>query len=596
MALSIFKKVGGWLKKVSGGGGKPTITPVVPAPHRPGQPRERGERDRLIKRAAPPQQRDRREGRPDRTERPPRQERPPRPDRTGRPSRQAPPERPPRAERAEHPHGERTPRPDRPARPPRTGRPETVSEPRKGEAPWNPAVFTVPPEEGKVRFQDLDLPDEVMHAIYDLGFLYCTPIQSGILGKTLSGADATGRAQTGTGKTAAFLITILTHFLRTPAPEPRKKGTPRALILAPTRELVLQIEKDAKSLGKYAHCKAMAVFGGMDYVKQKRMLGEGPIDIVAATPGRLLDYKRKGDIDLSRVEIMVIDEADRMLDMGFIPDVRRIIESTPTKGKRQTMFFSATLTPEVNRLAASWTRDAVQIDVTPPRDITLSTIDQVVYIITNEEKFALLYNMITKLKLERVMVFCNRRDETQFLKDRLAAYGISCGLLSGDVSQEQRVKTLEAFRNGKLVVLVATDVAARGLHIEGVSHVVNYMLPMDPEDYLHRIGRTGRAGASGTSISYATETEAYQIPEIEKFIGRELPAVHPDPDLVTPPPPLAEGTAEPRQRRAQDRRGGSRGGGHNRGGARRGGHGPGGHGPGGPGHGGRGRPGGGRSK
>lgn len=407
-----------------------------------------------------------------------------------------------------------------------------------------------------------------MHAIHDLGFQYCTPIQAGILVKTLSGADATGRAQTGTGKTAAFLITILTHFSRTPAAEPRKKGTPRALILAPTRELVLQIEKDAKSLEVYTNTKSMAVFGGMDYVKQKRMLGEGTIDIVAATPGRLLDFKRKGDIDLSRVEILIIDEADRMLDMGFIPDVRRIIESTPMKGKRQTMFFSATLTPEVNRLAAAWTRDAVQVDVTPLRDITLSTIDQVVYIITEEDKFTLLYNMITKFNLERVMVFANRRDETQFLKDRLAARGISCGLLSGDVSQEQRVKTLEAFRTGKLKVLVATDVAARGLHIEGVSHVVNYTLPMDPDDYVHRIGRTGRAGASGTSVSFATETEAYEIPDIEKFIGRDLAAVHPEADLLIPPPPLAEGTPEPRQRRSHGGSGGHRGGRPQRGGRR----------------------------
>jgi ATP-dependent RNA helicase RhlB len=413
-----------------------------------------------------------------------------------------------------------------------------------------------------------------MRAIHDLGFQYCTPIQAGILEKTLSGADATGRAQTGTGKTAAFLITILTHFSRTPAAEPRKKGTPRALILAPTRELVLQIEKDAKSLGKHTRHKSMAVFGGMDYVKQKRMLGEGSIDIVAATPGRLLDFKRKGDIDLSRVEILVIDEADRMLDMGFIPDVRRIIESTPMKGKRQTMFFSATLTPEVNRLAAAWTREAVQIDVTPPREITLSTIDQVVYIITEEDKFTLLYNMITKFNLERVMVFANRRDETQFLKDRLASRGISCGLLSGDVSQEQRVKTLEAFRTGKLKVLVATDVAARGLHIEGVSHVVNYTLPMDPEDYVHRIGRTGRAGALGTSVSFATETEAYEIPDIEKFIGRDLAAVHPEADLLTPPPAPAEGAPEPRKRQSHGGGGGHRGGrpprGGGRGGPRRG--------------------------
>ncbi|MCC6396389.1 MAG: DEAD/DEAH box helicase [Bacteroidetes bacterium] len=398
-----------------------------------------------------------------------------------------------------------------------------------------------------------------MHAIHELGYRYCTPIQAGILKQTLAGADATGRAQTGTGKTAAFLITILAHFSKTPEPASRKNGTPRALILAPTRELVLQIEKDAKALARHTPYTAMAVFGGMEYRKQLQLLHQQRIDIVAATPGRLLDFKRNRVIDLSKVEILVIDEADRMLDMGFIPDVRRIIESTPMKGKRQTMFFSATLTPEVNRLAAAWTRDAVQVDVTPPQDITLATIDQVVYITTDEEKFMLLYNLITVLNLERVMVFANRRDETQFLKDRLAARGIRCGLLSGDVSQDQRVKTLEAFREGKFKVLVATDVAARGLHIEGVSHVVNYSLPMDPQDYVHRIGRTGRAGASGTSVSFATETEAYEIPAIEEFIGRGLKAVHPDPALLAPLPPLAEGTVEPRKRQSRPSGQGNRG-------------------------------------
>jgi ATP-dependent RNA helicase RhlB len=462
--------------------------------------------------------------------------------------------------RPAHPQRERKDVRPSPAKPRREGtergpRHGKAQSPERGQRPtgplpevapvpahvWDPDNFPVPPEEGKVRFHDLKLTPAIMHAIADLGFRYCTPIQAGILEKTLDNADATGRAQTGTGKTAAFIITILTHFERNPAPQPRKRGTPRSLVLAPTRELVVQIEKDAKALSKYMQCKTVAVFGGMDYDKQRRVLGEGAVDIVAATPGRLLDYKRKGDIDLSKVEILVIDEADRMLDMGFIPDVRRIIESTPMKGKRQTMFFSATLTPEVNRLAKAWTRDAFEVDVTPPRDITVAAIDQMVYTITNDEKFTLLYNLITKNALERVMVFGNRRDETQALKEKLAAHGISCGLLSGDVSQDVRLRTLDAFRTGKIKVLVATDVAARGLHIEGVSHVVNYTLPQDAEDYLHRIGRTGRAGASGTSVSFATETEAYEIPAIEQFIGRDLPAVTPEPELLTPVPDPAPG-------------------------------------------------------
>ena len=512
LAISVIRKIGDLFKKLTGAGSQP-ITTVIPAEHSPTQQQEH---ERHAKRGAQSQrERDHRETRRQHTDR-----------QTSR------------------------------TRGPRT-KPESTPEPHRPEVQWHPTEFTVPPEQGKVRFHDLGLPLEVMHAIHDLGFQYCTPIQAEILAHTLSGKDATGRAQTGTGKTAAFLITILTHFSRRPSPRPRRKGAPRALILAPTRELVLQIEKDAKSLARYTNHKAMAVFGGMEYGKQQHLL-KSSADIVAATPGRLLDFKRNGYVDLSQVEILVIDEADRMLDMGFIPDVRRIIESTPMKGTRQTLFFSATLTPEVNRLATAWTRQPVLVDVTPSHDITLSAIEQMVYIITDEEKFTLLHNLITKRRLERVMLFANRRDETQFLKDLLDSRGIHCGLLSGDVPQAQRGRTLEAFRNGKFRVLVATDVAARGLHIDGVSHVVNYSLPMDPQDYVHRIGRTGRAGASGISISFATETDAYQLPEIEKYIGRKLVAVHPEPDLITPLPALAEGVVEPRKRTSRSTQGGSR--------------------------------------
>jgi ATP-dependent RNA helicase RhlB len=501
-----------------------------------GQHAGRQQGGRVRRDGKPPDQRERSEraGQPGKTGLIGQQQPPPeKQERHGRGERR---EKPERRERGDRPRQERGPRPPRPTD-------ETVEVEPGLPHQWDPASFDVPPEEGKVRFHDLDLPPAIMHAVADLGFKYCTPIQAGILGKTLEGADATGRAQTGTGKTAAFLITILTRFERNPAPSPRKKGTPRALVIAPTRELVVQIEKDAKGLSKYMRCKTVAVFGGMDYDKQRRVLGEGAVDIVAATPGRLLDYKRRGDIDLSQVEILIIDEADRMLDMGFIPDVRRIIESTPMKGKRQTMFFSATLTPEVSRLANSWTREPFEVDVTPPREVTVASIDQMVYIITNDEKFTLLHNMITKHQLERVMVFANRRDETLALKEKLHAHGISCGLLSGDVSQELRLRTLEAFRTGKIKVLVATDVAARGLHIEGVSHVVNFSLPQDAEDYVHRIGRTGRAGASGISVSFATETEAYEIPSIEQYIGRELRAVTPEPELLTPIPPPEESAA-----------------------------------------------------
>jgi ATP-dependent RNA helicase RhlB len=392
----------------------------------------------------------------------------------------------------------------------------------------------VPPVDGKKRFLDFELPVEVMHAISDLGFQYCTPIQSAILPKLLEGLDAAGRAQTGTGKTAAFLIAIIMHFLNSPLKQTTRKA-PRALILAPTRELALQIKKDADGLSKYTDLKIVAVLGGIEYKEQRDLLAGERIDIVVATPGRLLDFKKQGNIYLDKVEILVIDEADRMLDMGFIPDVRRIIESTPPKTKRQTMLFSATLTPEVNRLASRWTREPSIVEI-EPENVVVKTIKQVFYLTTDSEKFKILYNLIAVRGLQRVLVFANRKDIARNLKDHLSSHGLSCTLLSGDVEQTRRIKRLEDFRTGKIKVLVATDVAARGLHIEGISHVVNYTLPENPEDYVHRIGRTGRAGASGTSISFATETDSYFLPEIKKFLGENIPSIYPEDDLLTPLP------------------------------------------------------------
>ncbi|MDH3251184.1 MAG: DEAD/DEAH box helicase [Ignavibacteria bacterium] len=405
--------------------------------------------------------------------------------------------------------------------------------PRKAE--WDPGTFRVPPEEGKTRFHDLGLPDEMMHAIADLQYRYCTPIQAEILPKILTGVDATGQAQTGTGKTAAFLITILTNFLRTP-PRKMRPGAPRVLIMAPTRELVLQIEKEASLLAKYVKCTIVAVFGGMDYRRQKSLLTDKVVDMVVATPGRLIDFMRQKDVRLDSVEILVIDEADRMLDMGFIPDMRRIVNSTPPKSKRQTMLFSATVTPEVLRLSSNWTKDAVTVNVSPEQ-VSVAAIDQKVYITTTDEKFTVLYNCIEMQHLERVIIFANRRDEARRLFEKLTSLGIHGGLLSGEVTQRERIRTLEALRSGAIRVLVATDVAARGLHIEGVSHVINYNLPLDPEDYVHRIGRTGRAGAEGISVSFACEEDGPQIPLIEQFIGRPLTCVYPEEEWLTPPPP-----------------------------------------------------------
>lgn len=436
-----------------------------------------------------------------------------------------------------------------------TGAPQIPDERlrEKEESPieaWAISQFDVPPVEGKMRFHDLDLPDGIMHAISDMGYQYCTPIQAALLPGVLTGGDAAGRAQTGTGKTAVFLIKILTHFVNHPLSEKRRKGTPRALVLAPTRELALQIEKDARALSRYTRCKLVCLVGGMDYEKQRRFLTESLVDLVVATPGRLLDFQRQGDVQLGKVEILIIDEADRMLDMGFIPDVQRIVRATPPTEQRETLLFSATLTPEITRLASQWMHNPQTVEI-QPEHVAAETVNQMVYTTTIDEKFALLYNVITKQNLERVIVFTNRRDETRRLSNRLERYGISCAALSGDVDQKKRIRTLESFRAGKIRVLVATDVAARGIHIEGVSHVVNFNLPMDPEDYVHRIGRTGRAGAEGTSISFATEDDGFQIPAIEVFIGHPLPCEQPDDawlELPPPPPALPEEKESVRKR------------------------------------------------
>jgi len=418
---------------------------------------------------------------------------------------------------------------------------------------WDLAQFQVPPANDKMRFHDLGLPVEVMHAIADLGFQYCTPIQAAVLPQLLTGVDAAGRAQTGTGKSAVFLINILTHMIRKPLAARRRSGTPRALILAPTRELVLQIEKDARDLARYFPCRIVAIFGGIDYEKQRQALSKGVVDIMVATPGRLLDFARQGQVHLGEVEMLVIDEADRMLDMGFIPDVRQIVRKTPPRAVRETMLFSATLTPEVTRLASQWTKDPVTVEI-EPEQVAVDTVEQIVYLTTIEEKFTVLVNLILQNKLERVLIFGNRRDETRKLAERLERHGLSCALLSGEVRQNKRIKALEDFRAGMIKVLVATDVAARGLHVDDISHVVNYHLPLDPEGYVHRIGRTGRAGATGTSISFASEDDSFQIPGIEKYIGCKLHCVYPDDELLEPLPRPARKELQPREHKQQRQR------------------------------------------
>ena len=395
---------------------------------------------------------------------------------------------------------------------------------------WSADEFVVAEEAGKMRFHDLDIPASIMRGIFNAGYQYCTPIQKLIFPAAFKGVDVSGKAQTGTGKTAAFLITIFKRLLEN-SKEKREKGSPRVLIMSPTRELVIQIEKDARVLGKYTGLTIQSVFGGINYEKQRRQVEEKVIDILIATPGRLLDYEEQRVLNLSQVEILVIDEADRMLDMGFITDMKRIVSATPAKGTRQTMLFSATLTPEILKLASSWTKDALSFEV-EAKELTAEAIEQRAYIVTDREKFPLIYNMITNENLSKVIIFGNRRSEVSRLADLFKVAGISCGVLSGDVSQTRRIRTLEDLRSGKIRVLCATDVAARGLHVSDISHVFNFSLPDDPEDYVHRIGRTGRAGASGVSILFATEEDAYVIPRIEQFTGHKLNYITPNEELV----------------------------------------------------------------
>ncbi len=401
---------------------------------------------------------------------------------------------------------------------------------RNRKSKWNVSLFPVDVLEGKSRFHDFRLSAGLMHGIADLKFNYCTPIQEKALPDVIAGKDLIGKASTGTGKSAVFLIGIFARLIREQQKK-RKNGTPRALIIAPTRELVIQIAKDARAIGKYLPLRVAEAYGGTDYERQQKNIRDRPVDILVATPGRLLDFSRKRVVQLNEAAIMVIDEADRMLDMGFIPDVRSIIHKTPNKDKRQTMMFSATLTEEVTRLASQWCVNPVSVE-TEAEQVAVETVEQVVYTLTRDEKYTVLYNIINSAPCDRVIIFTNMKRDAKRLNDRLRRDGINCTLLTGDVPQQKRTARLENFRNGRIKVMVATDVAGRGIHIDGISHVVNYTLPYEPEDYVHRIGRTGRAGADGISISFADEESSFYLMDIEEYIGEPLPCVAPDETLL----------------------------------------------------------------
>ncbi len=448
------------------------------------------------------------------------------------------------------------------AQPPRQRRPKAE---KVDDTPWDISQFAVAEEPDKTRFHDFDFDSRLMHAIADLGFRYCSPIQAQSLPYALKGQDVVGKAQTGTGKTAAFLTAIIDDLLKNPITDQRYAGEARALVIAPTRELVIQIAEDAKALCKYTNLKIHTLVGGMDYTKQQRRLHDDLVDILVATPGRLLDFCGNQDVYLDQLEILVIDEADRMLDMGFIPQVRQIVRQTPRREDRQTLFFSATFTDDVHNLVAQWTHKPVTVDI-QPENVATESVEQHIYVASTDEKYTMLYNLIQQDQVDSMIVFANRRDECRDLHEKLLRHGIKAGLLSGEITQSKRVSTLDAFKRGDIKVLVATDVAGRGIHISGISHVVNFTLPEEPEDYVHRIGRTGRAGKSGTSISFACEDDAFRLEPLEKLLGKSIRCEQPPEPLLLAPPELPPAPRRSRDQ-GQSRSGGSgrRGGGGGRG-------------------------------
>ncbi len=403
-----------------------------------------------------------------------------------------------------------------------------------------------------LRFDALLIHEHIQAGIRDAGFEFCTPIQASTLPIALLGHDVAGQAQTGTGKTAAFLIATYQRLLSSQPAEGEKKQ-PRAFMLAPTRELAVQIAKDAELLGKHTGFKVGLAYGGTDYEKQRRIIEDG-IDILIGTPGRIIDYFKQGVFKLDRVEVAVLDEADRMFDLGFIKDIRYLLRRLPLPEKRLNMLFSATLSHRVMELAYEHMNEPDLIRIEPDK-VTADKVRQAIFFPSNEDKMPLLIGLIREMGQGRIMVFVNMKREAERVQDYLQANGIEASAISGDVPQKKRLRMLMQFQAGELPVLIGTDVASRGLHIPDVQYVINYDLPQDAEDYVHRIGRTARLGASGDAISFGCETYAISLPDIEDFIGHKLPVAKYDvsllPKLVRPKP---RPRRKPQQRRGSGKR------------------------------------------
>jgi ATP-dependent RNA helicase RhlB len=371
------------------------------------------------------------------------------------------------------------------------------------------------------RFDSLPLHPSLLAGLQKLGFSHCTPIQAQTLPPALTGRDIAGQAQTGTGKSAAFLLATMHRLLTHPRREGDDGRQPRALMLAPTRELAIQILKDAEQLGSETGLRMTVCYGGAGYEVQRAAI-EGGLDIIIGTPGRLIDFYKQGTYGLKHIEVLVLDEADRMFDLGFIDDIRYLIRKMPPPAARRSYLFSATLSHRVQELAFEHMNEPVRVEVRPEQ-MTADKVKQALVHVANDEKLPLLIGLLRHLDPYRTLVFVNTKRAAEDVERGLRANNFDARVLSGDVAQTTRIKLLDDFKEGRLPILVATDVAARGLHIPSVSHVINYDLPQDREDYVHRIGRTARAGEAGDAISFCCESYAFGLPDIESYIGNKIP-------------------------------------------------------------------------
>ena len=391
-----------------------------------------------------------------------------------------------------------------------------------------------------VKFTNFDLEPSILRGIEDAGFEYCTPIQAKSLPAVLAGRDVEGQAQTGTGKTAAFLVAIMNVLLREPrGPDAGAARHPRAIVLAPTRELAVQIHKDAEQIGVHTGLRFGVVFGGTGYESQREMLRAG-LDVLIGTPGRLIDYFKQKIFNLGLVRVAVLDEADRMFDLGFIRDIRYLLRRMPPPHKRLNLLYSATLSMRVSELAYEHMNSPTLVNANPENNVTVDSVSQRLYHVGEQEKIPLLIGLLRRMDATRTMIFFNTKREAEKVDAWLAGNGFTAGMLTGDVPQKKRLTLLDRFKSGELPILLATDVAARGLHIPDVSHVFNYDLPQDAEDYVHRVGRTARAGATGDAVSFSCERFCYSLTDIEEFIGQSIPSEVAGLDLMADPQPPAQ--------------------------------------------------------